>query len=131
MLETPLSSPVIKDCTRGGFAIGEDFFEGSIQINGREGNGFAITPWQATNPDALTEDDFSLFLKGDARPDLIVLGIGAAMAHPFAQLRMALTAEGIPLEVQTTAAACRTWNLLLSEGRHAGFAAIAVGRPSP
>ena len=124
-------TPVINDYANGGFSIGEDFHKGSIQINGQEGAGYAISSWQVDDADALTTDDFSLFIEGKDRPDLIVLGVGAVMTHPFAKLRMALTGVGIPLEVQTTAAACRTWNLLLSEGRRVGFAAIAVAAKSP
>ena len=52
------------------------------------------------------------------------------MDHRFAELRMALTGKGVPLEVQTTPAICRTWNLLLSEGRRAALAAIPLGPPA-
>ncbi|MGC6484927.1 MAG: Mth938-like domain-containing protein [Candidatus Puniceispirillales bacterium] len=131
MPETPPFSPVIKDYSHGGFTIGEDFHQGSVLIRGEEGSGFVITAWDADTADSLTRDDFQFFFDGVNRPDLIVLGVGASMQHPFAKLRMALTGAGIPLEVQTTAAACRTWNLLLSEGRHVAFAGIAVTDPTP
>ena len=131
MAEGAPFTPVINDYANGGFSIGEDFHEGSIQINGQEGAGYAISPWHVDDADKLTTDDFSLFIEGEEKPDLIVLGVGSVMTHPFAKLRMALTGAGIPLEVQTTAAACRTWNLLLSEGRRVGFAAIAVAAKSP
>ena len=126
MSETSPFSPVIKDYAQGGFSIGDDFYHGSIQITGAEGSGYAISPWNVADPETLTTEDFDLFLNGEDRPDLIVLGVGSEMKHPFAKLRMKLTAAGIPLEVQTTAAACRTWNLLLSEGRRVGFAAFAM-----
>ena len=41
-------------------------------------------------------------------------------------LRRDLNAAGLPAEILTTAAACRTWNLLLSEGRKVAFAALEV-----
>lgn len=126
MSEQPAFSPVIKDYNNGGFTIGETRHEGSVLIGGEEGSGFAIIPWDADRADELTRDDFAFFLNAENRPDLIILGVGTAMTHPFAKLRMALTGAGIPLEVQTTAAACRTWNLLLSEGRHVAFAGIAI-----
>lgn len=126
MNDLPPFSPVIKDYANGGFTIGEDFHKGSVQINGAEGDGFTISPWQAVDPDTISKDDFAVFLDGPNRPDLVVLGVGTEMKHPYAKLRIAMTGAGMPLEVQTTAAACRTWNLLLSEGRHVGFAAIAI-----
>ena len=60
--------------------------------------------------------------------DPLLLGVGEQMNHPFAKLRMAMTGAGIPLEVQSTPAICRTWNLLLSEGRRVALAAIPLGQ---
>ena len=120
----PLASPLIHDYRNGGFTIGEEFRAGSILILGEEGDGFTIDSWHATDPDTLTIDDFNPLLKAKNRPDLILFGVGAVMGHSHAKLRMAMTGMGIPLEVQTTPAICRTWNLLLSEGRRAALAAI-------
>ena len=43
-----------------------------------------------------------------------------------AQLAAALREEGIKLEVMSTAAACRTWNVLLTEGRAVAAGLLAV-----
>ena len=73
-------------------------YKGSIQINGQEGAGYAISSWHVDDADALTTEDFSLFIEGKDRPDLIVLGVGSVMTHPFARLRMALTGAGSRLK---------------------------------
>lgn len=128
MAGQPNTSPLIKQYDGGGFTIGEEFHPGSILITGEEGSGFAVHPWHASDANALTVEDFRQILELPLRPDLILLGVGEEMQHPFAPLRMAMTGAGIPLEVQTTPAICRTWNLLLSEGRRVALAALVVGR---
>ena len=130
MADKPQTSPLIHDYRNGGFTIGEQFHSGAIMILGEEGKGFAIQPWKASDPDRLTVKDFAPLLKASSPPDLILLGVGGEMEHSHAKLRMAMTGQGVPLEVQTTPAICRTWNLLLSEGRRAALAAIPVGPPA-
>ena len=56
---------------------------------------------------------------GDVPPPLFVLGVGEAPKKPLDDLSTGLKAEGISLELMSTAAASRTWNVLMSEGRDA------------
>ena len=130
MADKPQTSPLIHDYRNGGFTIGEQFHPGPVLILGEEGEGFTIQKWKAADADGLTVKDFAPLIKASSPPDLILLGVGEEMAHSFAELRMALTGKGVPLEVQTTPAICRTWNLLLSEGRRAALAAIPIGPPA-
>lgn len=57
---------------------------------------------------------------------LLVLGTGATQSFPAADVRRAFTDAGIGLEPMTTGAACRTYNVLLAEGRPVGAALVAV-----
>ena len=58
-------------------------------------------------------------------PDLIVLGTGNRLRFPPHGLRSQVTARGIGFEVMDTAAACRTYNVLVLEGRKVVAALIA------
>ncbi|HID67501.1 MAG TPA: hypothetical protein EYP31_04435 [Roseibacterium sp.] len=58
--------------------------------------------------------------------DVLLLGTGAEIAHPPAELRRAVEAAGLGLEVMASAAACRTYNVLLAEGRRVGAAMLPV-----
>ncbi|MBE0452200.1 Mth938-like domain-containing protein [Roseovarius autotrophicus] len=58
--------------------------------------------------------------------DVIFVGTGAEMAHLPVALRSALEEAGIGVESMNTPAACRTFNVLLSEGRRVALAALAV-----
>lgn len=49
--------------------------------------------------------------------ELVILGCGKRLQFPEASLMTPLIAKGIGLECMDTAAACRTYNILASEGR--------------
>jgi uncharacterized protein len=117
--------PLIHGYADGGFIVAQDFHQGSILIIGKDGDGFDTRPWGITNADDITLASLDLIYNGAHRPALILIGVGWVMEHPFDRLRADLAAEAIKVEIQTTPSACRTWNLLLSEGRKVAFAAIA------
>ncbi len=49
--------------------------------------------------------------------ELLLIGTGAQMQFVEDQTRQALRARGIASEIMDTGAACRTYNVLLAEGR--------------
>ncbi len=71
---------------------------------------------------------------GDAAPllalagqvDVIFLGMGAEIAHAPLALRQVVEAAGLGLEVMNSPAACRTYNVLVSEGRRVALAVLPV-----
>ena len=71
--------------------------------------------WTATGFDELTEAHFAYFL--DFKPDVLLLGTGATQRFPHPRLYSALTDAGIGVECMNTPAACRTYNILVAEGR--------------
>jgi uncharacterized protein len=56
----------------------------------------------------------------------LLLGTGAVQVFPSVDVRRAFLDAGIGLDVMTTGAACRTYNVLLAEGRPVGAAFLAV-----
>ena len=71
---------------------------------------------------SLTESDFARLL--EVRPEIVLLGTGARQQFPHPRLTQALAAAHVGLEVMDTRAACRTFNILLGEGRRAVAALI-------
>ena len=71
--------------------------------------------WDVAGFDALMEAHFSYFLP--MKPDVLLLGTGAEQHFPHPRLYRMLTEAGIGLECMDTAAACRTYNILVAEGR--------------
>ena len=50
-------------------------------------------------------------------PDIVLLGTGKKLIFPAAEVLQGFGTRGIGFEVMDTAAACRTYNVLLAEGR--------------
>lgn len=63
-------------------------------------------------------------LKGEI--DVVFVGTGGDVAHLPAAFRETLEAEGIGVEGMSSPAACRTYNVLLSEGRRVAAALLPV-----
>jgi len=57
---------------------------------------------------------------------MFVLGTGGPPAHPYLVLAASFRKQGIAFELLSTPAACRTWNVLMSEGRSAAVGLVAV-----
>ena len=62
------------------------------------------------------------------RPEIILLGTGAELVLPDVELMAQLAADAIGLEIMTTAAACRTFNVLVHERRRV---VAALFNPAP
>lgn len=58
--------------------------------------------------------------------DVVFVGTGADVAHVPADFRAAVEAAGIGVEAMASPAACRTYNVLLSEGRRIALALLPV-----
>jgi len=75
-----------------------------------------------TDIDRLTIDDFEIILQ--RRPDITILGTGARQVFPAVELRRSLARHGLQLDIMDSGAACRTYNLLVAEGRDVAAAVI-------
>lgn len=71
-------------------------------------------------------EDQAAILAASAEIDVLFIGTGADVAHIPEPLRAALDAAGIGVELMATPTACRTYNVLLSEGRRIGAALLTV-----
>jgi len=71
---------------------------------------------------ALTEEDFERLLAGS--PEIVLLGTGAAQRFPHPRATAPLMRAHVGIEVMDTRAACRTYNILIAEGRNVVAALI-------
>lgn len=78
--------------------------------------------WTGRAVDELSINDFELVQK--RRPDIVILGTGRKQQFPSIALRRQLAASQLQLEIMDTAAACRTYNLLVSEDRDVAAAIL-------
>jgi uncharacterized protein len=75
----------------------------------------AVTPWPPATFADLTEAHFDSLLQD--KPELVIFGSGSRLRFPNAALLRGLMARRVGFEAMDTAAACRTYNVLVSEGR--------------
>ncbi|MGZ9032439.1 MAG: Mth938-like domain-containing protein [Burkholderiaceae bacterium] len=87
----------------------------------------SVSPWAATSFEALAEADFERLHALD--PEVVLLGTGSRQRFPHPRLSRALVEARIGLEVMDTSAACRTYNILMAEGRKVVAALIPEGSP--
>lgn len=81
-----------------------------------------LADWGATDFDTLDVVHFERL--AELNPELVLLGTGATHRFIHPAIGRPLTDAGIGLECMTTAAACRTYNILMSEGRHVAAALL-------
>lgn len=60
------------------------------------------------------------------RPEVVLIGSGARFAWPEPAALTPLMQAGIGYEVMDTAAACRTYNILMSDGRRVAAALLMI-----
>jgi uncharacterized protein len=100
--------------------VGSTLFEHSVIVPWQG----AVQRWNATVPTGLTALHFEQALA--LRPEVVIFGSGARLRFVSPALYSSLIERGIGVETMDTPAACRTYNVLASEGRSV-VAALLVG----
>lgn len=104
-----------------GFTITGIRHEGSVLVLPHE-----TQPWPVRSMAELTVDSLAPILTAEPRPAVLLLGCGRGMSVIPREVKNALRTAGIVVEPMDTGAACRTYNVLLTEGRDVAAALIAV-----
>jgi uncharacterized protein len=81
-----------------------------------------LEAWTAGGFDTLAADDFAA-LAGRGL-EIVLLGTGARIRFPRPELLRPLIDDRVGVEVMDTPAACRTYNILMAEGRKVAAALI-------
>lgn len=104
---------------------------GWIQVQGKTIESSVIvqpnsldTNWQVKDIQTLTREHFERLAKLDV--EIILLGTGRDHHFPPPELLRPLLLKGIALESMHTAAACRTYNILIGEGRSVAAALMMI-----
>lgn len=78
--------------------------------------------WPVNHFDALSVEHFEQI--NALSPDVVILGTGARQRFAHPRLTAALTQRRIGVESMDNQAACRTYNILMGEGRKVALALI-------
>ncbi len=105
-----------------------------VIVNGAEHRESVIVPWtgavrrwEVSDFDALTEANFEALAA--FKPELVIFGSGPRIRFARPQLLKVLIGQRIGVETMDTAAACRTYNVLLAEGRSVVAALLFEAAP--
>ena len=122
ILKLHLSKPVEKNIFSG-------YGSGYVVVNNKKYENSMITmpdkiiaDWQASTVEKLTEEHFKLLIPYE--PEIILLGTGATLRFPSLLVTKNLLESKIGFEVMDTNAACRTYNILMAEGRNVAAALL-------
>ena len=116
----PAGRQLIESYGAGKFRIAGSDHEGSVLIFPDH-----TLPWPVTDADDIILEQLKDISAGPP-VEILVVGCGPAFRPPPAVLREGLREWGVVLEWMDTGAACRTFNVLLSEDRACAAALIAV-----
>ncbi len=109
----------VKGYKPGAIQVNDDWLFTSIVISASE----LIHPW---SPNSITEINHShIDSLISMSPEIILFGSGSKMEFIDPKLLISIQQQGIGVECMDTKAACRTFNILLSENRHA-LAALLI-----
>lgn len=116
--------------TDAGQLLFTGYGEDHVLINGHRhdasllltARGIEIAPWAGLGFDALTAAHFEWVAQRGL--DILLLGTGTRLRFPHPSLTRALMDARIGLEVMDIGALCRTYNILVTEGRSVGAAVL-------
>ena len=86
-----------------------------------------VVPWPVNQFSELAESHFASL--AELAPELVIFGSGARLRFVRPALMRALIDRRIGVETMDTAAACRTYNVLLAEGRSVVAALLFESSP--
>ena len=105
----------------GRIRVAERWLTGNVIVGAER----IIEGWAVATATALTLDDLAPALA--LEPTIVLLGTGTDRFLPDVELMAALAERSVGLEIMSTPAACRTFNVLLQEQRRVVAALFNAG----
>lgn len=110
-LEKPGEYHSVKSVDTSGIRIGQAVYTSSIILTPEQ----VMENWEPTQLESITLSHLETLFALD--PEVALLGTGPSQGFLSRELMIEVIRLGIGLEVMTTDAACRTFNILASDGR--------------
>jgi uncharacterized protein len=110
-LQGSTSAHLVQACSRTEIRVGERLIRTSLILTATE----MLLDWPPRNIRELSPEHLQRAL--DLEPEVILLGTGSRQEFPDTHMLAAVHRAGVGIEVMDTSAACRTYNVLVQEGR--------------
>lgn len=107
----PFAPVTIRGIERGFVKIGDTQHAGRVVVSQDR----IIDEWQMPDVESLAAEHVAAILAFE--PEVVLLGSGWQVRQPANEFLFALARAGVGLETMETGAACRTFNILVAEGR--------------
>ncbi|HEX6959719.1 MAG TPA: Mth938-like domain-containing protein [Ferrovibrio sp.] len=117
----PADRQVINAYGDGGFRITGKRWEEAVLVFPGQTIGWGVSSFAEISFESLTP-----IFSAEPAVELLLLGCGPSIAFVPKPLRAAVRERGVVIEALDTGAACRTYNLLMGEGRRVAAALIPV-----
>lgn len=121
-------SPLVPE----GRQVVNSYGPGMFRISGTVHHGSVLVfpdrtvTWPVVGLDGLSAEDLAQVAASGQTVDVLLFGCGERMQLVPPVVRDALRRDGIIVEPMDTGAACRTYNVLMAEGRRVAAALIAL-----
>lgn len=119
-LESGFGQNLIRAYAPGRITINEEVYTRSLVVTPQQ----IIAEWPPASFSDLQEAHFETIVA--LKPEVVILGTGARLQFPAPSLTRALVDARIGLEVMNTGAACRTYNILMSDDRRVVAALLMI-----
>lgn len=110
-LEVPQDQFFIRSVSEEGIRIHQDTFTKAVIVSGQR----IVPDWGVESVEDINEE--SLRAVFDLQPEVILIGTGNTQVFLPPATQVHFFRQNIGFEVMTTDAACRTFNVLVAEGR--------------
>ncbi|MDQ1362378.1 MAG: hypothetical protein QG652_238 [Pseudomonadota bacterium] len=123
--DKPAGSHIVRGYDMQGIDINGRVFRQSLVVSRQQ----LVTDWPVRSVDELNETTLAVLLA--IQPEVILIGTGSALRFPHPQAYASLINLGVGVEFMDSAAACRTYNILLGEDRQVVAGIILQERAMP
>lgn len=117
-LDQPSTAHVVRAYGPGVLRIGDRSYDASLIVTATT----LIERWRPRRMEDLALDDLEPALL--LRPEVLLVGSGQRQKFPDPAILAALYRARVGFEIMDTGAACRTYNVLVAEGRNVAAALI-------
>jgi uncharacterized protein len=110
-LEIPQDQFFIRSVSEKGIRVHQDYFNQPFILSGQR----IIPEWGVTSVEDINEESLQALF--ELQPEVVLIGTGNTQVFLPPDTQVHFFRRGIGFEVMTTDAACRTFNVLVAEGR--------------
>lgn len=119
-LEIPQNHFFIRSVGERGIRVSEDYYQGAFIISGQR----IVPEWKVESVEDINAASLEVIF--DLKPEVALIGTGKSQVFLPPAIQTHFFRRNCGFEVMTTDAACRTFNVLIAEGRQVVAALLPI-----